>query len=117
MVQGVQFDNPDWAREDQMIQAEEISFTVAIPPLFHKEVVLPDVWMVSPVFNLQVSDKGTPNWMLHPDQPPEAEGQQSLAPAVQRLSVDNGKLNYFDPKNKTDLHVDLSSKGTEAKDS
>ena len=113
---GVTFDNPDWAREKQMLTADEIAFTIAIPPLFHKEVVMPDVWLVAPVIALQVSDKGTPNWMLHPDQPPDAEGQQSLAPTVQHLTVDHGKLTYFDPNQKTDLAVDLSSQGSQAKD-
>jgi uncharacterized protein involved in outer membrane biogenesis len=113
---GVRFDNPNWARERQMLTADEISFTISLPPLFHKDVVMPDVWLVAPVIALQVSDKGTPNWMLHPDDPPQAEGQASLAPTVQHLSVDRGKLSYFDPGQKTDLAVDLSSQGSQAKD-
>src|SRR5581483_8486030 len=116
VASGVRFDNPDWAREDQMLTADEISFTVSLFPLFHKEVVLPDVRLVAPVIALQISDKNTPNWMLHPDQPPDAEGQQSLAPTVQHLTVDRGRLTYFDPNQKTDLAVDLSSEGSQAKD-
>ncbi len=116
VAQGVKFDNPEWAREPRMIEAEEISFTLAIPPLFRSEFVLPDVAMVAPVFALEINPKGTPNWMLHPDQPPDAEGQESMAPTVHRLTVDRGKVSFFDPANKTDLKVDISNQGTDAKD-
>jgi len=41
VASGVRFDNPAWAREKQMLTADEIAFTISIPPLFHKEVVMP----------------------------------------------------------------------------
>src|ERR1043166_6039410 len=36
VAKGVRFDNPNWARERQMLTADEASFTICSPPLLHK---------------------------------------------------------------------------------
>jgi uncharacterized protein involved in outer membrane biogenesis len=114
VLTGVQFDNPSWARGERMLEAEQISFTVRLLPLFRGQVVLPDVWLVAPMLALEVSNESVPNWMLHAEKPPEKpEEQKSLAPVVERLTIDRGKLTYFDPNEKTDLAFDVSSEAAQ----
>ena len=90
----VTFANPEWATEDVMLRADAIEASVELLPLFIGQVYVPEVHLVRPEVNLEVSADGRKNWSLERDQKPKS-GRPSRF-HIQELTFDEGQLKYDD---------------------
>ncbi|MFA7279334.1 MAG: AsmA family protein [Sterolibacterium sp.] len=101
---GVQFANPDWAREKQMVSADAVDIALDLPQLLRQNVVFPEVHLERPSVFLERGPEGRKNWLLDLKQQDEAERIQ-----IGRLSLDHGALSYDDPEQKTSIRAELST--------
>ena len=105
-IQGntVSFANPAWAKEKQMVTAEEVEITVDAAQLLRRTVVFPEVRLKRPVILLEESADGRKNWLLDRTQMNEDARIQ-----IGRLALDQGSLGYDDVGRKTSLRAEVSS--------
>lgn len=103
----VTFGNPSWTKEKDMVRADEVEFTIGLPQLLKKSFDMHDVRLLNPVVNLQVSPDGRKNWLLDKEQRDESARVQ-----IDRLTLDHGQLSIDDPREKTLLHLDVSTQDT-----
>ncbi len=100
----VTFANPAWAREKQMVAADEVEITINLPQLFRKNIVLQEVRLQRPVVFLEQGRDGRKNWLLDLNQ--QDEGMRIR---VDRLTLDQGTLGYDDALDKTSIRAKLST--------
>ena len=105
-IQGnaVSFANPAWAREKQMVSADEVEISVDAAQLVRGAVAFPEVRLKHPVIFLEQSADGRRNWLLDRMQMNEGARVQ-----IGRLTLDQGSLGYDDAGRKTSLRAQLSS--------
>ena len=105
-IQGntVSFANPLWAREKQMVTADEVEITVDAAQLLRRTVVFPEVRLKHPVIFLEQSTDGRKNWLLD-----RAQMNEEARIQIGRLTLDQGSLGYDDAGLKTSLRAQLSS--------
>lgn len=100
----VSFGNPDWAKEKNMLTADEVEFSLGLPELLKRHFAVYDIRLVRPVVNLQVSPDGRKNWLLDKEQKDESSRVQ-----IGRLTLDHGQVSFDDPRQKTHVSVDVST--------
>lgn len=96
--------NASWGREDKMLDVAVLEFTLALKPLLHGDIVLPEVALSQPVIALERSADGKRNWVLKADQAPTDRSTQ-----IQRLTVDKGTLIFHDPTLATDIKAAVNT--------
>lgn len=100
----VTFANPAWAREKQMLAADEIEITIDLPQLLRQNIVLKEVRLQRPEVFLEQGSDGRKNWLLDLNQ--QDEGMRIR---VDRLTLDQGTLGYDDTADKTSIRAKLST--------
>jgi len=100
----VTFANPDWAREKQMVAADEVEVTLDLPQLLARNIVLPEVRLLRPVVFLEQGSGGRKNWLLDRNQQDE---QARIR--IDRLMLDHGRVGYDDAAQKTSIRAELST--------
>ena len=103
----VSFANPAWAREKQMISAENVEITIDLPQLLGRNLVFSEVRLKRPVVFLEQGSNGQKNWLLDINQQDEAARIR-----IDRLLLDQGTLGYDDVASKTHLSAQLTSPDT-----
>ncbi len=98
--------NASWSARDTMAQAERAEIDVAFWPLFKGDVALRAVNLVKPRLLLERSDSGEANWEFRTDRRKEGAG---VAPQIDRLVVQDGRVEVLEPKLKTRLDVRVHS--------
>ncbi len=98
------FSNPGWARDDHMIAVGAASFELLLAPLLRGEIVLDQVRLSRASVNFEQGTDGRKNWLLDREQRDEATRVD-----VRRFAIRQGQIVYFDPMQKTDLRVAVSS--------
>ncbi len=109
---GLTFANATWARQPQMATADRAEIDLRVWPLLRGQVRIPEIRLVRPDVLLETApDKDQPgNWdFLGP-----SDGDP---PVLQRLLVDDGRLQFRDAAGKTDVLVSLDSGKPRDKDS
>jgi uncharacterized protein involved in outer membrane biogenesis len=106
---GVSFANPAWAREKQMVAAEEVDFTVDLLQLLRGRLALPEVALKRPVVFLELAPDGRKTWLLDADQ-----SDETARVPIGRLTLDDGRLGYDDAKLKTSIRAEISTRDSKA---
>jgi uncharacterized protein involved in outer membrane biogenesis len=109
---GLTFANATWARQPQMATADRAEIDLRVWPLLRGQVRIPEIRLVRPDVLLETApEKDQPgNWdFLGP-----SDGDP---PVLQRLLVDDGRLQFRDAAGKTDVLVSLDSGKPRDKDS
>ncbi len=104
----VTFANPAWAREKQMVAVDAVEVAIDLPQLLLRNIVLPEVRLERPVVFLEQGSGGRKNWLLDLNQQDE---QARIR--IDRLTLDQGRLGYDDPAQKTSIRSDLSTSYTQ----
>jgi uncharacterized protein involved in outer membrane biogenesis len=105
----VHLGNAPWGRTKDMLGAERADFTIDLRELIAGRLSLPSIALTAPRIDLQNSPKGG-NWQIATPKPEDKEkGQQKSAPQIGRLSIDRGKITYFDPADHTDVEIDIAT--------
>ncbi len=104
-AEGVSFANADWGRAPHLFKAAAIEASVSLMPLFAGRVVVPDLHLEGPEVSLEQDGEGRKNWILKEDVEPKKESRFH----IQRLTLDNGLLDYVDAQRSIDLTADLAT--------
>jgi uncharacterized protein involved in outer membrane biogenesis len=106
----VHLGNAPWARTKDMLGAERADITIDLRELIAGRLRLPSIALTAPRIDLQNSPEGG-NWRIATPRPDEKEkGQDKAAPEIGRVRIDRGKITYFDPAERTDIEVDISTR-------
>jgi AsmA family protein len=96
-INGLTLKNPPWADRPLMFSAKQISLSVNLGRLFRGQIVIPEIKLVEPVVNLERDSKGRASWELGTRAgTPNGKKQPSKIPTIQRLLIQDGKLNVVD---------------------
>lgn len=100
----IRFANPAWATARNMVDVNEVAFSLNLPALIRGSVVLPQVRLNEANVSLEKSLDGRKNWLL--DKYQKNENSQAL---IHALALNKGQLSYLDPQQKTDIKAALST--------
>jgi uncharacterized protein involved in outer membrane biogenesis len=104
-AEGVSFANADWGRAEHLFKADALEASISLLPLFAGKVVVPDLHLERPEVSLEQTADGKKNWILQE----EAEPREESRFHIQRLTLDQGLLDYVDAGRDIDLTADLST--------
>ncbi|SHF22631.1 AsmA family protein [Microbulbifer donghaiensis] len=120
-LQGVQL-APLPQPDQPLVRADTISIGVALMPLLKKRIEAQEIVLMAPQIDLSVDEQGRGNWELLSEameaqkkqaekQPPKLEipeekPRQDLHLALEKLRIEDGRLNYRDASNKTEYAVE-----------
>jgi len=99
-AQGLTLANADWGTKQPMLDVESVAFRISLWELLKRNILLPEVSVSHPKVNLERNENGDRNWILKKE-----DDQESPPPYIGRLAVDQGTLNFLDPKAKTDITI------------
>ncbi|MBD8634912.1 AsmA family protein [Stenotrophomonas sp. CFBP 13725] len=101
----VTFANAEWAKRPQMVSADRVEIDVRVWPLLRGSVQLPEVRLTRPDALLQTAPRADQagNW----DFMGESSGGEPLQ--LQRLYIDDGRLQFLDERGRTDIQVAVRS--------
>lgn len=100
---GIEFANPDWAREPYLIKAEAAEFDIRVWPLLFGKMELPRIALTQPQIALQVEPDGRRTWVLSSD-----STDTGKVPVIGSLSVDKGSLSYLAKAQGADVKADFA---------
>ncbi len=99
------FANADWAEKPEMARADRAEVDIRVWPLLRGRFHLPEIRLTRPDVLLQSApregERG--NWDFLPD---SKGGNKTI---VQRLLIDDGRLQFLHPRDRTDILVSLDS--------
>ncbi len=101
-LEGISLANAEWGTQQPMLAVERTAFRISLWNLLLGDIVLPEVSISHPKLILEKSIDGKRNWDLKKKEEKEAE-----LPQIGRLTLDQGKLVFRDPKSETDITVSL----------
>lgn len=106
---GLRFGNADWSKEQDMATVRKLQLGIRLWPLLRGDVRIPRIVLDTPRLRLEKGPKGVGNWVF---------GKQDGETQVQfsGLKVDDGRLQYIDPANKTNVDVAVTSGKTDQQD-
>jgi hypothetical protein len=87
---GVEFANPEWAREPYLLKATAAEFDIKLLPLLFGRVVLPRIALTEPQMGLQIEPDGRRTWALSRD-----TADTGAIPDIGALLVDRGTVKYM----------------------
>jgi hypothetical protein len=97
----VRFGNARWSKTPVMASADRVDFSVELWPLLRRNVIVPDLRLVHPHLLLETGPDGTGNWVF--GSPGNSNAQ------FRRLWVQDGRLQYIDAAERTDVDVAVTS--------
>ncbi|MDQ6881508.1 MAG: AsmA family protein, partial [Pseudomonadota bacterium] len=103
LADGVQFANPDWAKDPQLVQAEAAEVDIKLLPLLRGRIELPLVTLRKPQLGLQMEADGRRSWALGRD-----SSDKSNIPEVGALVVDEGALHFISSAHGADIRTQFS---------
>ncbi|MCX7173384.1 MAG: AsmA family protein [Proteobacteria bacterium] len=109
VAQTVNFANPTWATEKQMVAVDEVELGVDLPELFRMNLVFPEVRLTRPTVFLEKAVDGRKTWLLDRDQ-----SDETARISIGRLTLDSGKLGYDDAGQKTSIRAELTTPDKQA---
>ncbi|MBB1600440.1 AsmA family protein [Variovorax sp. UMC13] len=103
-MRNVYFSNAKWSKEEAMARVETVEFSISLRDLPDK-ILIPRVALTKPDLVLEKLEDERRNWVL-------AEPSESSSPSklrISTLSVDRGRLRYFDHGEPFSLEVIAST--------
>lgn len=89
-LDGLEFANPEWAREPYLVKAKAAEFDIKLLPLLFGKLDLPRIALFEPQIGLQIEPDGRRTWALSRD-----TTDASATPNIGALTVDRGTLKYL----------------------
>lgn len=102
-LDGVEFANPEWARDPYLLRADRAEFEIAYWRLLFGKLVLPRLKLSSPAIGLQLEEDGRRTWALSKD-----SSDTSTVPSIGFVQVDGGTLNFLAKHQELDLHAEFT---------
>ena len=102
---GVQFANPGWALEPQMLQADAVELTVDLSALLQGRVWLPEVHLDRATVFLEQGTEGRRNWQLDARQK-----DAGAAITIGQLTLLQGRVGFDDVALGTHVRADVATR-------
>jgi uncharacterized protein involved in outer membrane biogenesis len=93
VVRDLKVGGPEWARDRDTADVEEIRASVRLRKLFAGQIEMPLLSFTRPDVVLIATEDGRKSWELNPGKPDTGEGMK--LPVIQQLVITDGKL-FFD---------------------
>lgn len=103
LADGVQFANPDWAKDSQLVQAEAAEVDIKLLPLLRGRIELPLVTLRKPQLGLQMEADGRRSWALGRD-----SSDKRNIPVIGALVVDEGALHFISGAHGADIRTQFA---------
>ena len=87
---GIEFANPEWARDPYLVKAKAAEFDIRLWPLLLGKVELPRISLTEPQIGLQQEPDGRRTWALSRD-----TSDANSSPKIGSLTVDKGSVKYL----------------------
>lgn len=100
IADGVEFANPDWAKDPQLLKAEGAEVDIRLLPLLRGRIELPLVTLHKPQLALQMEADGRRSWALGRD-----TSDKSNLPDIGALVVDEGSLHFISGGHGADINT------------
>ncbi|MDB5946589.1 MAG: hypothetical protein JWQ33_1615 [Ramlibacter sp.] len=100
LADGVEFANPDWAKDPQLVKAETAEVDINLFPLLRGRIELPLVTLRKPQLGLQMEADGRRSWALGRD-----TSDKSNIPEIGALVVDEGALHFISSEHGADIRT------------
>lgn len=103
-TENLTFSNPAWAQTPSMVAVKNMVLNLDMSPLFRRAIVFSEVRLDATDISLEKSIDGRKNWLLDRNQQDEKSKIQ-----INSLAIHEGRINYRDPLQKTDLRAELTT--------
>lgn len=106
LADGIEFANPDWARDPMLVRAEGAEIHIELLPLLERRIVMPMVRFREPQLALQIEPDGRRSWALGRD-----TSDPGNLPEIGALVVDRGSMHFVASKHGADIRTDFTIDG------
>ena len=103
LADGIEFANPDWARDKFLIKAESAEIDIRLLPLLKSRIELPLISLRKPQLGLQMEADGRRSWALGRD-----SSDKRNIPDIGALVVDEGSAHFIAMHEGADIQTDFS---------
>jgi uncharacterized protein involved in outer membrane biogenesis len=100
--------NAPWSKEPYMLEIRRLACRIDLQALLQGRLVLSMIELVEPVLRLETSEQGEANWQLQPAQTVADKREPSALPVIERLSLRDGRLTYYDYASNTRMSMTLA---------
>lgn len=106
LADGIEFANPDWARNPHLVKAEGAQIHIELLPLLKRDIRLPLIELHRPQLGLQVEADGRRSWALGRD-----TSDPRNIPDIGALVVDEGSMHFVATHHGADIRTDFTIQG------
>ncbi len=106
IADGIEFANPDWAKNPHLVKAEGAEIHVQLLPLLKRQIVLPRVELRQPQLGLQMEADGRRSWALGRD-----SSDPKNVPDIGAFVVDKGTVHFISTQHGADIRADFAVDG------
>lgn len=106
LADGIEFANPEWARDPLLVKAEGAEIDLELLPLLRRRFVLPMIKLTKPQLGLQMEPDGRRSWALGRD-----TKDPGNLPDIGALVVDQGTLHFVAAQHGADIRTEFSIDG------
>ena len=106
LADGIEFANPDWARDPMLVRAEGAEIHIELLPLLERRIVMPMVRFRQPQLALQIEPDGRRSWALGRD-----TSDPGNLPEIGALVVDRGSMHFVASQHGADIRSDFTIDG------
>ena len=103
LADGIEFANPEWAKDPHLVKAEGAEIHVELLPLFKRHIVLLRVELREPQLGLQIEPDGRRSWALGRD-----SGDPKNIPDIGAFVIDKGRAHFLSSEHGADIHTDFA---------
>jgi AsmA family protein len=97
--------NAAWSLEPVMAHAKALAFRIDLLDLLLGKLSFPEITLSQPHFAFEVNRGGEGNWLFAN----AGNGKQAAMPSVDLLTIDEGTATYRDPRDGTDMELELKT--------
>lgn len=103
LADGIEFANPDWARDPNLVKAEAAEIDIRLWPLVRGRIELPLVSLKKPQLGIQIEADGRRSWALGRD-----TSDPGNLPDIGALVVDEGTVHFVAADEGADIRADFA---------
>ncbi|WP_082525811.1 AsmA family protein [Brevundimonas sp. Root1279] len=107
-VRDLRIGGPDWARQRDTVQVEDLQLAVRLRALMMGRLEMPRVAITRPELVLISTTDGRKSWELDPDKPDDGEGMR--LPPINRLIITEGKVSLDEQNRKIKLEATITAR-------
>src|SRR5262249_34139790 len=100
--------NAPWSKEPYMLEIRRLACRIDLQALLQGRLVLPMIELDELVVRLETSEQGEANWNFQPTQTVADKAEPSTLPVIERLSLRDGRLTYYDYASNTSMTMTLA---------